>query len=39
VPSFQLRELNANCSRVEARTFSSLAFEPVEGSPLIDKGG
>jgi hypothetical protein len=29
----------ALCTRVEAQIFSSLVFEPIEGSPVIDKGG
>jgi hypothetical protein len=29
----------ARCKRVEARIFSSLASEPIEGSPVVDKGG
>jgi hypothetical protein len=29
----------ARCNRVEARIFSSLASEPIEGSPIVNKGG
>jgi hypothetical protein len=29
----------ALCRRVEAQIFSSLAFEPIYGSPVVDKGG